>query len=148
MSSNTEIWARLRQIETLRFTSKSHTGIGWGGAGSGIVEVTQPTPETLVFREFGLWKQDAGRELRFSNVFRWTLLEDRMRLEHLRFGPDNPVFLFDMTLGSAGIWREISAHPCREDCYRASLRVEDGQVFVSWRVQGPDRNEIIDYVYL
>jgi hypothetical protein len=53
-----------------------------------------------------------------------------------------------MAADADGIWREISPHPCRDDCYRASLRVENGQIFVNWRVQGPKRDEFIDYVYI
>lgn len=148
MTSNIELWERFREIVAVRFTSKSHTGIGWSGAGSGIVKVSEPAPNFLIFNESGSWRQDGGKEIRFSNVFRWTLLEAQIRLEHLRFGADNPVFLFDMAADVDGVWREINPHPCRDDCYRASLCLKNEQVFVNWRVLGPKRNEVIDYIYI
>ena len=124
MTSNLELWERLRETVALRFASKSHTGIGWSGAGTGVVEVSHPAPGVLIFHESGSWRQDGGQELRFFNVFRWTALESRIRLEHLRFGADNPVFLFDMAANADGVWREIHPHPCHDDCYRASLRLQ------------------------
>jgi hypothetical protein len=102
----------------------------------------------LVFTESGTWRQDGGKEIRFTNVFRWTLVDDRVRLEHLRYGADKPVFLFKMAMGPDGTWREINPHPCKDDCYRATLQLKDDQIFVSWRVHGPKRNEVIDYVYI
>ena len=148
MVSNVEIWQRFREVVALRFVSKSHTGIGWSGVGSGVVKVSEPAPDVLRFEESGSWRQEGGKQLRFTNVFRWSLVEDRFRLEHLRFGADNPVFLFEMCCDADGVWHEIAPHPCRDDCYRASLRVANEQIFVSWRVRGPKRDEVIDYVYV
>ena len=147
MNNETLLWQRLREVATLRFTSKSHSGIGWGGVGAGLVEVSEPA-DTMVFTESGSWRQDGGQEIRFSNVFRWSLVEGGLRLDHLRFGANNPVFLFEMAADADGIWREISPHPCRDDCYRASMRLGNEQIFVNWLVRGPKRNEIIEYIYL
>ncbi len=148
MISNVEVWERFREVVAVRFVSKSHTGIGWSGSGSGVVKVSEPAPDVLTFEESGLWQQEGGKEMRFTNVFRWSLVEDRLRLDHLRFGADNPVFLFEMAAGADGVWREINPHPCRDDCYRASLRLENEQIFVNWLVRGPKRNEVIDYIYI
>ena len=71
-----------------------------------------------------------------------------MRLEHLRFGEKSPVFLFDMTRKNDGIWCEVLPRPCRNDCYSATLRIENENVFMSWRVVGEARDEIIDCTYL
>lgn len=148
MISNAQLWQRLRKVTSLNFVSKSHSGTGWSGFGSGTVEVTEPSSDVLVFAELGSWQQDGGKEFHFTNTFRWTLAQDRIRLEHLRFGVAHPVFLFEMQSDAAGVWREIAPHPCRDDCYRASLQLESERIFVSWLVQGPKRNEIIDYVYV
>lgn len=148
MVSNVEIWERFRRVVSVRFVSKSHTGSGWSGVGSGVVQVSEPAPDVLTFEESGSWQQDGGSEFRFTNVFKWSLVEDRLRLDHLRFGVGRPVFLFEMAPDADGIWREINPHPCRDDCYRASLRLENEQIFVSWLVRGPSRDEVIDYTYI
>lgn len=148
MSSNVELWARFGEVAAVRFTSTSYSGIGWSGVGSGLVKVSEPAPNVLVLSESGVWQQDGGKELRFSNVFRWTLMGERLRLEHLRFGEGKPVFLFDMAADADGAWREVNPHPCRDDCYRASVRLQDERIFINWLVRGPEKNEVIDYVYV
>lgn len=147
MLSNVELRARLREVSVVHFVSKSQSGIGWSGSGVGVVKVSEPTNESLIFEESGYWQQDSGQKLRFTNTFRWTLVEERLRLEHLRFGANHPVFLFEMQSDADGVWREISPHPCRDDCYRATLKIESERIFVSWLVRGPKRNEVIDYIY-
>lgn len=142
------VWSHLAQVQILSFRSESRTGIGWSGSGSGRVKVLCPSPDVLVFEESGRWQQSGGKELQFSNVFRWTLLADHIRLEHLRFGHDNPVFLFEMAPDEEGNWRDINPHPCRDDCYSATLRTEAEQLLVTWSVNGPKRDETIDYTYI
>ena len=85
------------------FSSKSQCQTGWRGKGRGRVDVSSPGPGVLLFREAGTWEQDGGKEIRFTNTFRWTLVEDRVRLEHLRYGDDKPVFCLK--------WRSIPKAP-------------------------------------
>jgi hypothetical protein len=80
-------------------------------------------------------------------VFRWSAVGESLRLEHLRFGPEHPVLLFDMTPGADGVWREVSPHQCREDCYTSSLGVEGGRLAVAWLIAGPRKRESIRYTY-
>jgi hypothetical protein len=48
---------------------------------------------------------------RFRNVFRWTLLGPKLvRLEHLRFGPDHPVYLFELAQDANGTWTSNRLH--------------------------------------
>jgi len=148
MNQLTELWTRLSEVQVLQFKSQSQSHTNWGGAGTGVVKVSVPTPDVLLFEESGSWNQDGGKEIRFTNVFRWSIIEDKIKLEHLRFGVDSPVFLFDMELEDDGVWREIIPHPCNQDCYRASLQVKNGSIHVRWLVQGPNRDELIYYVYV
>jgi hypothetical protein len=142
------VWSQLSQIQALRFHSQSRTGIGWSGLGSGSVKVTPAPPNALVFEESGRWVQNGGREIRFTNVYRWTLLSDRIRLEHLRFGLSNPVFLFELAPNDEGTWRDIKPHLCRDDCYSATLSMTAGQLFLRWSINGPRHDETIDYIYI
>ncbi len=64
-----------------------------------------------------------------------------------RFGPARPVLLFDMASDEGGGWREVRPHQCAEDCYRASLAVEDGQLVIAWSIHGPQKRESIRYTY-
>ena len=89
----------------------------------------------------------SDQELRFTNVFRWTHIENRLSLEHLRFGPEKPVFLFEMERDADGIWHSIAPHLCREDHYNASLHLEDEHLFLNWTVRGPRHNDDIAYIY-
>lgn len=100
-----------------------------------------------MFREAGSWTQNGGRILRFSNVYRWSLDENSIALEHLRFGLNKPVWLFQLAPDENGLWREDVAHPCRDDCYSATMRVVGDELLLEWQVSGAKRDETIAYVY-
>lgn len=148
MHSLDELWGRLADIQTLRFTSESRTGIGWQGRGSGIVTVQTASPEVLLFHELGYWRQLGGEELRFTNVYRWTRLEDRVRLEHLRFGARYPIFLFEMAPDAAGIWHALEPHACNLDRYSAVLKPGFDSLDIQWFAYGPTRDETMNYIYV
>ena len=147
MVTISEVWSVLKNVSQLRFEARSAVSTGWNGVGSGKVAVSEPNTATLVFDETGTWEPTEGKATRFKNVFRWSNTGDSLRLEHLRFGADHPVFIFAMALGQDGAWREVSAHVCRDDCYTASLAVEGQKLFVDWSILGPRKQEMIKYVY-
>jgi len=149
MASLTEVLSLLRQVRSLRFDARSEAATGWDGVGTGAVAISEPAFGVVVFDEAGTWQPRApGRSaVGFKNVFRWSVVGESLRLEHLRFGADHPVLLFDMAPGEDGLWREISPHQCREDCYTASLVVEEKQVVVAWSIVGPRKREAITYTY-
>lgn len=148
MSLN-DFWKRLSEVSSLSFTSISPLATGWNGTGSGSVKVDVPESGTLLFHERGEWMPSNSSPLRFSNVFRWLRGDDpgTIRLEHLRFGPERPVYLFDLQLISGQSMASVEPHLCREDRYTAELRIDDDQVRLDWAVNGPDKNETIAYVY-
>jgi hypothetical protein len=143
-----EIWDRLGQVTSLVFTARSASPSGWNGSGSGKV-VVESTDAVLIFTESGTWLPDGGRELCFTNVFRWTRLDasGAIRLEHLRFGPERPVYLFDLAPSADGEWLSMSPHVCREDCYTACLQTHPDQIDLRWSVNGPSKQETIAYTY-
>lgn len=142
-----DIWSLLQSVRALRFEALSQANTGWNGRGGGSVDVSHPHPSVVIFNESGTWRSQTGVESRFSNVFRWTRTGDTLRLEHLRFGSENPVFLFDMAPNNEGHWREVNPHECRHDCYHATLRVEGSKLRIAWTIIGPRKNESIEYVY-
>jgi hypothetical protein len=144
-----EVLTLLRRVRSLRFDAQSGAATGWDGVGTGSVAVSEPGAGVVVFTEHGTWQPSApGRPaIAFNNAFRWSVAGDALRLEHLRFGPDHPVLLFDMAPGADGLWQEVSPHQCREDCYTASLGVEGGQLVVAWSIIGPRKRESVRYTY-
>src|SRR5262245_37173249 len=142
------LWGALRRIRALRFTARSGAGSGWNGTGSGTVLVTAPQDGVLLFEESGTWQPDQGKPLRFRNVFRWTLLDpQRIRLEHLRFGPAHPVYLFDLAPTPDGSWCSLTPHLCAEDCYSARLDEWEQGFHLAWSIRGPRKEEPIEYDY-
>ncbi|WP_456424657.1 DUF6314 family protein [Rhodocaloribacter sp.] len=144
-----DVWHRLSEITALRFVACSASDSGWNGAGDGGVAVVKTGANTLTFTESGKWKTDTGRELRFNNVFRWSLYDSggAIRLEHLRFGPDNPVYLFDLVPENEETWQSVAPHVCRDDSYAAILTVTPDQIELRWTIKGPLKNEVIHYWY-
>ncbi|MFI4851420.1 MAG: DUF6314 family protein [Gimesia chilikensis] len=145
-----ELWSRLSSINSLTFTAQSFgSGSGWNGTGVGTVEVESIDSQTLLFHESGNWSPSEGKSLRFTNVYRWRAYSEQkqLRLEHLRFGNANPVYLFDLQQTAADCWDSIEPHVCSEDLYTATLRLENETLHLDWTVKGKTKNERISYVY-
>ena len=145
-----EFWERLRKVTRLSFQAESRSGspTGWSGTGHGIVAVERQRDSVLLFHERGVWKSDGAMEMAFSNVFRWTREEDgTVRLDHLRFGAEKPVYLFDLRFVSRRLLQSAHGHTCREDCYAARVQVLPDVIEVEWTIRGPRMNEYISYKY-
>jgi hypothetical protein len=142
-----QVWERCCRVRALAFVARSANPTGWNGRGSGTVVVEQAGGGAITFTESGTWTVQDGREIRFHNVFRWSKVEDRLRLEHLRFGVDQPVYLFDLAPAGDRVWRSVSPHLCREDCYTADMRILDHCIILRWSVTGPRKQEVIEYTY-
>jgi len=146
-----QAWARLGTVRNLTFKSHSRSVVtsGWEGDGAGDVVVAHAGPCTLVFHETGTWRSVEGREFQFSNSYRWTL--DRahpyIRLEHLRFGADRPVLLFDLVPATDGTLQSAAGHVCSDDCYSARLSLDPDLIHLDWKITGPKTDEAISYCY-
>ena len=104
------VWTRLGSVRELTFSASSSASTGWTGSGTGTVDVSRTDTDILVYTESGTWSPTGGKPLSFTNVYRWTLLSDSMRLEHLRFGPDNPVYLFDLGIVDDARMESVAPH--------------------------------------
>lgn len=148
MGNLEQVWDRFRHLRSLSFVARSGAESGWNGTGTGTVEVREASDGAMTFHEQGVWRPEGGeRDLRFHNVYRWTRTGDLLRLEHLRFGADNPVFLFELTQVGEEEWRSVSPHLCRDDCYTAVLLVHDDGIVLRWSIDGPRKKETIEYAY-
>lgn len=143
-------WEKLNSVQTLTFYAKSKNTEeqGWKGKGRGDVVVTKNGSE-LIFHEKGSWHGMEGDEVSFSNVFRWTLDRNSclISLEHLRRGPDHPVFLFHLTPSSPHTMSSVDSHLCGGDIYFGQIHFDQHSLRLNWRVIGPKKNEEIDYCY-
>jgi len=144
-----DAWQRLSEISRLRFIARSANDSGWNGTGNGSVVVAKLDAGTITFSESGNWKSDTGQELNFNNVFRWSLDDSggAIRLEHLRYGPKNPVYLFDLVPENENRWQSTAPHVCRDDFYSATMILMPNQIELQWAIKGPHKNENIHYWY-
>jgi len=144
-------WEKLLTVSQLSFSAntKSKEALGWIGKGKGEVLVTKEGSNRLIFTEKGTWQSKQGGEVSFSNVFRWTL--DRtagvISLEHLRRGPDHPVFLFHLIPSGKYALSSVDSHLCEGDAYFGQIYFDRYSLRLNWRVIGPKKNEEIDYYY-
>lgn len=154
-------WERLSSVKRLTFAakSKSKEGMGWNGKGKGEVFVAKESGNVLVFNEKGHWQgkegtkgaegiEEAG-DVDFTNVFRWTLDREAgvVSLEHLRRGPDHPVFLFDMAPSGRHSLSSVDSHLCVNDTYLGQIQFDKHGFCLHWRIIGPNKNEELSYFY-
>lgn len=143
-------WNSLRAVRTLQFSAKfSSQTSGWNVTGNGKVIVGMVDNSTITFTESGKWRSDSGKEFDFNNVYRWTLDEDAgvIRLEHLRFGPNQPVYLFDLAPTDNITFQSVSPHCCGADLYTAIMEFKDEAIYLRWNVKGPKKDEQICCIY-
>lgn len=142
------VWGMLQCVDALEFVAKSQASspTGWVGKAVGRVEVQLVDSDRLMFLESGSWSTPEGRTIQFSNTFRWSRDGGRIQLEHLRFGPDRPVYLFGLVVGGSDELVSDSPHVCSEDLYAATLNLTD-EIRLSWTVTGPAMSESITYRY-
>lgn len=144
-------WEKLVSVTHLTFhaKTKSRGEFGWNGKGKGEVIVTKEGQNTLIFSEKGSWRDQEGKEIDFSNVFRWVLdLKTCMiSLEHLRRGINHPVFLFHLAPKDTHSLASVDSHLCDGDIYLGQIFFDRHSLRLNWRVIGPKKNEEMDYFY-
>ena len=146
----TLIWQRLAQVHSLHSQSRSQLQTGWNGQGEGRVPVESPSANTLIFNEDGHWQNDHGIRFPFRNIYRWTLHTQPtscIALEHLRFGPEKPVFLIDLVPDGPHRLHAITPHLCGDDRYNATLALIDDTLHFEWIIKGPAKDEHLLYIY-
>lgn len=144
-------WEKLSAVNRLTFkaVAKSKDNKGWNGKGEGEVEVSKSGSNVLIFTEKGKWQGKEHEEVDFSNVFRWTLDRENhlVSLEHLRRGPDHPIFLFDLSPSGQQSLISVDSHLCAGDTYFGQIRFDPQSVHLHWRIIGPKKNEELHYYY-
>ena len=144
----TRVWNRLAEVDSLTFVSRSSasSSTGWVGEAAGKVAVRRESVDCILFAESGSWRTPEGRSFDFTNTYRWCRDGDSIRLEHLRFGADRPVYLFELIPDGVDRMTSRDPHVCSEDLYTANLQLAD-DILIAWTVVGPKLNERIEYCY-
>ncbi len=137
----------LLQICHFEFTAHTILGTkGWEGTGKGEVKVAQIDANTLIFYEKGIFLTQ-NKTVKCYNTYRWTFEDELIKLEHLRFGTENPVLLFYMQGRQENEFISVCPHVCDKDLYKATLQITDHDIELTWRIEGEEKNEIIGYHY-
>lgn len=146
-----EFWERLSGVTQLTFQArtKSKENRGWNGKGKGDVIITKESDNILISHERGSWFGPQVGGMDFSNVFRWTLDRNNamISLEHLRRGPEHPVFLFHLSPSGSNTLASVDSHLCEGDAYFGQIRFDRHSLRLYWRVIGPKKDEELDYYY-
>lgn len=142
-----QMWERLRRVNQVTF--QFHSRRGSRGRGTGEVLIQDNQDGQLTFREKGVWRGLNNQEFVFRNVFRWTLnrVDGMLTLEHLRFGVNNPVFLFHLIPAGCKYLESLHAHLCGPDTYFGQLELKNNTVELIWRILGPKKNDEVKYIY-
>lgn len=139
---------RLLAIAHFSFEASTTLGTqGWQGTGKGNVKSYLDEAGNLIFEEKGLFCLPTGKELPCTNVYRWTFETDVVKLEHLRFGANNPVYLFHLGFVGEQKFVSVCPHACDRDFYEATLTLSETVISLLWIVRGQEKDEKIEYFY-
>jgi hypothetical protein len=156
----TEAWKRLQSIRQLQLVAFSYVppSPSWEGKADVCVDVRRGYPSTILFTERGTWRIGRSNEVPFSNIYRWTLAPNKIRLEHLRYGPSQPVSLIDLIprhqgapVGNSKVSPWILAgrypHYCGSDLYSGTMGLAEHGMKLDWTIQGQQKAATIHIVY-
>lgn len=129
-----ELISLLKEIKTLSFQTQNVSGFGFVT----IIE----EGSSLIFQEKGKWQETS-----FHNSIRWTMHEDTLFYEHLRYGKQRSVLLFPFEKVDENTFCCRAPFVCGKDCYQAHLFKEKEGVRLLWRVTGPQKNYLLQTVY-
>ncbi|HSW71928.1 MAG TPA: winged helix-turn-helix domain-containing protein [Chlamydiales bacterium] len=137
-------WERIVQVQQM--TIRTHTG----EEAIGEVNVKEEKPGVLLFIVRGKWVKGVEQDMAFHNSLRWTFLfEDSLvRLEHLRHGPNHPIFLSHLAPITPRHLQSIDPHLCQGDCYFGRIEFSKLGIYMTWRILSGDKNETLHYVYI
>jgi hypothetical protein len=140
----------LLQIQSFFFqATTTKDSQGWNAQGNGMVTVSNPENNIIIFEESGfLSLPNQQKQLKCHNTYRWTFeTPERIKLEHLRFGEENPVYLFHLVCQDDHTFSSICPHICDKDLYTAHLQLSPRRIILVWEIEGNTKNERIEYHY-
>ncbi len=145
-----QFWEQLGKVQHLTVSAKSKEVHEQSTKmGKAEVAIAASSGCSLVFQEKGHWLLDEHPSSAFSNSFRWTLdlNSSLITLEHLRYGPTHPVFLFHFTPFGPHMLESVDAHLCNQDTYLGNIGWDRKRIEFRWRIIGPNKNTELTYYY-
>lgn len=148
------LWNLLADIRSLDFIADSRsTTSGYNGTGRGNVHQEKP-PHTIacataIWNESGCWSGKDYAPVSFSNRYKWQYNQagDRIRLSHLRYGDDKPVYLFDLVSTGTSRIACSAPHICAQDRYCAHIEIVCRGFVMRWDIRGPNKDQSLIYRY-
>jgi len=139
---------QLSLIRNYEFYATSNKNDGWKGIGQGTVRIEIDQLGNFIFFEDGFFENSRGK-FTSHNIYRWSFkyLNNSISLEHLRFGVENPVFLFDMVCEQDSLWSSKCPHLCDRDEYHAKMLVENSCIKLEWDIINNKDYNRIEYKY-
>ena len=159
MQTLTNLWTLLNRLNRFSFkvNADNDSVTGWRGEGQGLIKLRVSTYDMKTDEpgsgaiietiERGDYYVTADRKVSMHNQYLWQFEGDYIRLTHLRFGWDKPVFLFDIIENGQGELVTRQSHQCAADNYDASFVLHADSLVMQWRIQGPKKCEVLDYIY-
>ncbi len=115
---------------------------------SGVVRVEINSGKEIIFEEQIRWENESSLLMNSKNVYKWTFLTSgNIKLHHLRFGSNNPVFLVELVKSGKKFWESKEPHNCNNDLYSAKLYLEKNSIILQWKVTGPTENYSLETTY-
>lgn len=145
-----EFWTLLKEVKHLKFQAQDlDQSPPQKRLGLAEVEKKLGNSNQIIFEEKGFWYEKELPSSGFSNAFRWTLdfKNIRISIEHLRYGPQKPVFLFYLTPDGDKNLGSHACHECNQDLYLAKCSFKRKQIHLKWRIIGPKKNQFLSYQY-
>lgn len=140
---------RLSLIKHYKFIAASNKDDGLNGSGHGTVSIeTDPINNILLFFEDGYFENTRGK-FKSHNIYRWAFkaFENCISLEHLRFGAENAVYLFDLVYDDNNLWSSQCPHLCDKDEYHAKMQLSDKAITLEWDIINKEEHIHIKYQY-
>ncbi len=137
-------WKRLLRVQQVTIQTQS------AEEALGEIKVQEEKKKTLLFFERGKWISPRSYGIEFNNCLRWSFDDENglVGLEHLRQGPNHPVFLFHLAPTTANQLRSIDPHLCHNDCYFGQIDFNEKHIQVTWKIVGPQKNELLYHTYV
>lgn len=135
---------RLMQVQQMTIRAQA------GDEALGEVKVKLEKPGILTFTERGRWVKGDRKNIDFHNSLRWSFVfeEGIVMLEHLRHGPNHPIFLSYLKPIRSSCFQSTDPHLCQGDCYFGTIEFNRQGIYLTWRILSDGNNEILHYVYI
>jgi len=112
------------------------------------LEVTRPDDFSIITEELGGWVNMEGQKVVSKNVYKWTAQSDSiLKLEHLRFGEEKPIFLVSFYNEKNILWKSLKPHICQQDIYSAEIVISHSNVKLIWSIETPKHTYSIESTY-